>query len=60
MVESKELITYHGVEQNAIKRPGDIATVCGEQSRTWAELERARQPACERAAVKALFRERRM
>jgi len=42
IIESKPLITHHGLEQKAVTRPDDIATVCGEQSRTWAELnERA-------------------
>jgi len=46
MIESKKLITYHGVEQKAVTQPDDIATICGEQSRTWAELnERANRVA---------------
>ena len=46
MIESKELITHGGMEQKAVTRPGDIATVCGERSLTWAELnERANRVA---------------
>ena len=42
MIESKELLTYGGVELNAIKRPNDTAIICGEQCLTWSELnERA-------------------
>ncbi len=46
MIESKELLTYQGVEHKSLTRPDDIATVCGARSRTWAELnERANRVA---------------
>lgn len=39
MIDSKELITFHGMEQHAITRPDEIATVCGEKSLTWSQLD---------------------
>jgi len=38
VIESKELVTYSGIELNAVKRPNDIAIISGQRRLTWYEL----------------------